>query len=70
LKSDRNLGQIPVVMLSAVAKEIMLQHWMFRGRGASGAIPEPEAFVASPPDGDAVSQWVHALTGRRPPEHT
>jgi len=57
LKKHDLLRFIPVVMLSAVGKEIIFQHWML-----GGAIPEPDVFLESPPEGNTILSWVSALT--------
>ena len=63
IKTHEKLKNIPVVMLSAIDKDIMMQHWMFRRGGWAGAMAEPDAFCPSPPEAGTIVSLVRQLTG-------
>jgi two-component system phosphate regulon response regulator PhoB len=50
LKTDDQLKQIPVVMLSAVGSRTFYHYLMMHNAQADTHIPEPEAYVEKPPD--------------------
>ena len=50
LRSDPGLKQIPVIMLSAVARATFFHYLKMLDAGTAEIIVEPEAYVEKPPD--------------------
>lgn len=62
LKAHERLKNIPVIMLSNIDRRIFFHYHKFKPFPASGAIPEPDAFLIKPPEADELLQLVDVLT--------
>jgi CheY-like chemotaxis protein len=61
LKCDEHLKTVPVIMFSSIAKKIMTQLKYFQRLPDGRPLPEPEAFLESPPDTEELLQEIHRL---------
>ncbi|UCD33722.1 MAG: response regulator [Desulfobacterales bacterium] len=50
LKTDKRLDQIPIIMLSAIAKKTFFHFIRILSPQNGPGIPEPEAYMEKPPD--------------------
>lgn len=67
LKCDDRLKTVPVIMLSSIAKKIYAHYQHLRSLSKEQPLPEPEAFLESPPDTDELLREVHRLVGNKKP---
>ena len=65
-KSEIAFRDVPVIMLSAVSREILFRYRSMAGAFGGRQAPEPEAFLKSPPDVDELVDTVERLTGSEP----
>ena len=65
-KSETAFQDVPVIMLSAVSREILFRYRSMAGAFGGRQAPEPEAFLKSPPDVDELVDTVERLTGSEP----
>jgi two-component system, OmpR family, phosphate regulon response regulator PhoB len=61
LKTDTNLNKIPVVMLSAVKKEIFFHYLKMLNAKMKNNISEPEAYLEKPPDHEDLLKVIKKL---------
>jgi len=61
LKTDDDLRDIPVVMLSAVEEETYGHHIKMLNIRAEGPIPPPDAYVEKPPDPEELLNVIRDL---------
>ena len=60
-RTDQKLSQIPIIMLSAIAKKTFF-HSIRMLRPQKGApMPEPEAYIEKPPDADELTKLITEL---------
>lgn len=52
LRTDQNLKQTPVIMLSAIAKKTFTHYLKMLNARLNGAIPYPEAYMEKPPEAE------------------
>lgn len=67
LKCDDQLKTLPVIMFSSVAKKIMTQFKYFHRLSDGRPLPEPEAFLESPPDTEELLREIHRLSLEKKP---
>jgi CheY-like chemotaxis protein len=64
-KTDENLRQIPIIMLSAVAKKTFFHTVRMLNPHKGRTIPEPEAYMEKPPDAQELIRLIdELLTGK------
>lgn len=61
LKSDPQLRDVPVIMLSAVKKETFLHYLNMLNSQIDEPMPQPETYVEKPPDAGALLQIAKKL---------
>lgn len=67
LKMDSELCQIPVIMLSAVARKTFAHYLKMLNVRLDGGIPDPEAYIEKPPDAQELLSLASKLIGCRDP---
>ncbi len=67
LKCDERLKAVPVIMFSSIAKKIMTQFKYFQSLPDGRPLPEPEAFLESPPDTEELLREIHRLASEKKP---
>jgi CheY-like chemotaxis protein len=67
LKCDERLKTVPVIMLSAIAQKIYSHYQHLRSLPKGQPLPEPEAFLESPPDTDELLREIHRLARQEKP---
>jgi len=63
LKNDPDLRDIPVIMVSAVAKKTFFHSQKVLDEYEGGAIPEPSAYIEKPPEADELLEAIHKILG-------
>lgn len=63
LKTDDTLKQIPVILLSGVAKNTFTHYLKMLNARMEGAIPEPSAYLEKPPEAEALIKLTERLIG-------
>jgi CheY-like chemotaxis protein len=63
LKTDQNLKDIPVIMVSAISKKTFSHYLKMLNVQKEGHIPEPEAYMEKPPEADALLKMTGHLIG-------
>ncbi len=63
LKSDNALKDIPVVMLSGVAKKTFVHYLKMLNTRIEGSIPDPSAYLEKPPEADEILKLTERLIG-------
>lgn len=66
LKTDNQLKDIPVVMLSGVESETFLHSLKMMSTGLRDPLPDPEAYVEKPPKAEELISIVQKLLADRP----
>jgi CheY-like chemotaxis protein len=66
LKTDAELKDIPVIMLSAIAKKTFFHSHNMLGASMGSALPEPEAYIEKPPEPEALYELTRNILA--PPE--
>lgn len=61
LRGDEQLKNIPVIMLSAIASKTFFQYRKFQRKPSGQGIPQPEAYLESPPDAEDLIRQVRLL---------
>ncbi|MFZ7125377.1 MAG: response regulator [Desulfobacterales bacterium] len=64
LKTDQAFRKVPVIMISSIRRDTILRSGVLSTAQADQTIPEPEAFLANPPDAEALILAVEKLTSR------
>lgn len=64
LKTDPDLKQIPIIMLSGIAKKTFFHSQATLDAYMGQSVPEPEAYIEKPPDPDEILNLVAALLQR------
>ena len=52
VKTDENLKNIPVIMISAIAKKTFFHSMQMLNSYRGQTVPEPEAYIEKPPESD------------------
>lgn len=66
LKTDDDLKQIPVIMLSAISKKTFFHSQNILNSYMGQNLPEPEAYIEKPPESEELIQVAESLlAGRR-----
>ncbi len=63
LKSDNALKDIPVVMLSGVAKKTFVHYLKMLNTRIEGSIPDPSAYLEKPPEAEELLKLTERLIG-------
>ena len=63
LKTDPELKEIPVIMVSAVAKKTFLHSQKVLNEHKGEKIPEPEGYIEKPPEADELLDLINKLIG-------
>ena len=63
LKTDDTLKQIPVILLSGVAKNTFTHYLKMLNSRMECAIPEPAAYLEKPPEAEALIKLTERLIG-------
>ena len=63
LKSDPELKEIPVIMVSAVAKKTFLHSQKVLDEHKGEKIPEPERYIEKPPEADELLDLINSILG-------
>jgi CheY-like chemotaxis protein len=62
LKTDPSLREIPVIMLSAVARKTFSHYLKMHNIQAEGGLPSPDAYMEKPPDAQELIALANRLT--------
>jgi CheY-like chemotaxis protein len=60
-RTDEKLGNIPIIMLSAIAKKTFFHFIRMLNPQKGAQLPEPEAYMEKPPDADELSRLINNL---------
>jgi CheY-like chemotaxis protein len=63
LKTDKNLCEIPVIMLSAVAQKTFAHYLNMVNARLQDPIPDPDAYIEKPPEAEHLLKMTTALIG-------
>ena len=63
LKTDKNLCEIPVIMLSAVAQKTFGHYLNMVNARLKDPIPDPDAYIEKPPEAEDLLKITTALIG-------
>ena len=63
LKTDKNLKNIPVIMLSAIAKKTFSHYLKMLNIRRDDPIPEPDAYMEKPPEAEDLLRMTGRLIG-------
>ena len=63
LKTDKNLCEIPVIMLSAVAQKTFAHYLNMVNARLKDPIPDPDAYIEKPPEAEDLLKLTTALIG-------
>jgi CheY-like chemotaxis protein len=63
LKTDPSLREIPVIMLSAVARKTFSHYLKMLNVQGEGSLPSPDAYMEKPPDAQELIALAERLTG-------
>ena len=63
LKTDQTLCEIPVIMLSAVAKKTFAHYLNMVNARLKNPIPDPDAYIEKPPEAEELIKMAAALIG-------
>ncbi|HIC91099.1 MAG TPA: response regulator [Syntrophaceae bacterium] len=61
LKTDHNLKDIPVLILSAISKKTFTHSQKVLDEFKGKSVPEPEAYIEKPPDSDELLETIGKL---------
>ena len=65
LKTDEDLKDIPVIMLSGLAKKTFFHSQKLLSAHIGQTVPEPEAYIEKPPESEEILQWAESLLGKQ-----
>jgi len=65
LKTDEVLKNIPVIMLSAIAKKTFSHYLKMLNVRLENSVPEPEAYMEKPPEADELLKITESLIRHR-----
>ncbi len=63
LKTDDNLKNIPVLVLSAISKKTFIHSQKTLDEFKGKTVPEPEAYIEKPPESDELLETIGKLLG-------
>jgi len=63
LKTDENLMNIPVIFMSAVAKNTFAHYLKMLNARIDSSIPEPAAYLEKPPEAEEILKLTERLIG-------
>ncbi len=63
LKTDKNLCDIPVIMLSAVTRKTFAHYLNMVNARLKDAIPDPDAYIEKPPEAEDLLKMTTSLIG-------
>jgi CheY-like chemotaxis protein len=63
LKTDKNLCDIPVIMLSAVTRKTFSHYLNMVNARLKDAIPDPDAYIEKPPEAEDLLKMTTTLIG-------
>lgn len=63
LKKDPELKDIPVIMVSALARKTFMHSQSVLDAYEGGQIPEPTAYIEKPPDADELLETIQKILG-------
>ena len=66
LRTDPKLSQIPIIILSAIARKTFLHSIRILGPRQNPQLPEPEAYVEKPPDANELIRLIGELLHAAP----
>lgn len=64
LKTDDNLKDIPVIMLSGISKKTFFHSQNILNSYMGQSLPEPEAYIEKPPESEELIQLAKSLLAR------
>jgi CheY-like chemotaxis protein len=64
VKTDENLKNIPVIMISAIAKKTFLHSMQMLNSHRGQTVPEPEAYIEKPPETEELLEILEKCIGR------
>lgn len=64
LKADNGLKDIPVIMLSAIARKTFCHYLKMLGRQLNKVIPDPDAYMEKPPEAEDLVKLASGLINR------
>ncbi len=64
LKTDDNLKDIPVIMLSGISKKTFFHSQNILNSYMGQSLPEPEAYIEKPPESEELIQLAESLLAR------
>ena len=63
VKTDENLKNIPVIMISAIAKKTFLHSMQMLNSYRGQTVPEPEAYIEKPPESEDLLETLKKCIG-------
>lgn len=63
LKKDPELKDVPVIMVSALARKTFMHSQSVLDAYEGGQIPEPTAYIEKPPDADELLETIQKILG-------
>ena len=63
VKTDEDLKNIPVIMISAIAKKTFLHSMQMLNSYQSQTVPEPEAYIEKPPETEELLETLEKCIG-------
>jgi len=63
LKTDNTLNDIPVIMLSAIAKKTFSHYLKMLNARLEDPLPEPEGYMEKPPEAEELLKMAAGLVG-------
>lgn len=70
LRTDSALKQVPVIMVSAIAKKTFTHYLKMLNARLNGAIPYPEAYMEKPPEAEELLQLAESFLQEETEETT
>lgn len=64
-RTDENLADIPIIMLSAIAKKTFFHSIRMLRPQKGDPFPEPEAYMEKPPDASELRKLIEDILGQR-----
>jgi CheY-like chemotaxis protein len=65
LKTDNDLKDIPVIMISCIAKKTFFHSQKLLSAYIGQTVPEPEAYLEKPPQSEGILHWAESLFGKQ-----
>ncbi len=61
LKTDPTLTQIPVIVISAIAKKTFVHSQKMLDAARGQSLPDPEGYIEKPPEADGLLREIHRV---------